>query len=302
MTHQTAPLSTARDDDAPLPKQAKAAAGMVDGKALDTARQDAASGNTTTTGKVPHQGEAMVHLAGRAGLAVVAGQDLQVANGQSLSLSSCQDSNVAVGGQARLHAGQAIGMVAGLSKAGKGNVGLQLTAGQDDIDVQAQHDLLKLAARDDLTIVSANMNVDFAGAKRICIATAGGASITIEGGNTLGPVTEWDRGVMVREIEKKQEKYNLLAKRRELTGNLDQRDRIEIQMSALALNNFEKRVLAACGRKQACDFPVMEDSDAGDLRDYAGLKTSIAVRWLVGSNTRREPHGHARYRRVFDKS
>ncbi len=192
-THQTAPLSLAKGDDAPLPKQAKAAASMVDGKALDAARQDAAGGNTATAGKVPHQGEAMVHLAGRAGLAVVAGQDLQIANGESLSLSSGQDSNVAVGGQARLHAGQAIGMAAGLSKPGEGNVGLQLTAGADDIDVQAQHDLLKLAAQQDLTIVSTNMNVDFAGAKRIRIATAGGASITIEGGNITfecpGPIT-----------------------------------------------------------------------------------------------------------------
>ncbi|PZX21526.1 uncharacterized protein DUF2345, partial [Cupriavidus phytorum] len=59
--------------------------------------------------------------------------------------------------------------------------------------LQAQHDLLKLAAREDLTIVSANMNVDFAAAKRIRIATAGGASITIEGGSITfecpGPIT-----------------------------------------------------------------------------------------------------------------
>ena len=87
----------------------------------------------------------------------------------------------------------AIGVVAGLSSSGENNIGLQLTAGQDDIDLQAQHDLLKLAAREDLTIVSANMNVDFAAAKRIRIATAGGAAITIEGGNITiecpGPIT-----------------------------------------------------------------------------------------------------------------
>ncbi|MFX8098664.1 DUF2345 domain-containing protein, partial [Acinetobacter baumannii] len=45
----------------------------------------------------------------------------------------------------------------------------------------------------DLKLVSANMNVDFAAAKRIRIATAGGASITIEGGNITvecaGPIT-----------------------------------------------------------------------------------------------------------------
>ncbi|CAM3070649.1 type VI secretion system Vgr family protein [Cupriavidus taiwanensis] len=193
VTHQTRALSTGTGDEAPLVKQAKAAAGMVDGQSLEAARADAAGGNTSTPGKVPHQGEPMVHLNGRAGVAMVAGQDLQIANGESVVLASGQDNNVAVAGQGRVHAGQAIGVAAGLSSAGDGNVGMQLTAGQGDIDLQAQHDLLKLAAREDLTIVSANMNVDIAAAKRIRIATAGGAAITIEGGNITfecpGPIT-----------------------------------------------------------------------------------------------------------------
>ncbi|WP_240989686.1 DUF2345 domain-containing protein, partial [Cupriavidus taiwanensis] len=176
-----------------LTKHARAAAGMVDGQSLEAAQGDAAEGNTSTPGKVPHQGEPMVHLNGRAGVAVVAGQDLQIASGESVVLASGQDNNVAVAGQGRIHAGQAIGIAAGLSGPGEGNVGLQLTAGQDDIDLQAQHHLLRLAAREDLTIVSANMNVDFAAAKRIRIATAGGAAITIEGGNITfecpGPIT-----------------------------------------------------------------------------------------------------------------
>ncbi|MFX3551233.1 type VI secretion system Vgr family protein, partial [Ralstonia mannitolilytica] len=183
VTHQTAALDTAKNDDAPLAKQAKAVAGMVDGKALDAAKQDASAGNTATQGKVPHQAEAMVHLAGRAGLVMVAGQDLQLANGESIALGSGQDTNLAIGKQTRMQAGQAIGVAAGLSKAGDNNIGLQLTAGQDNIDVQAQHDVLKLMAKQDLKLVSANMNVDFAAAKRVRIATAGGASITLEGGN-----------------------------------------------------------------------------------------------------------------------
>ncbi|MGA3948532.1 type VI secretion system Vgr family protein [Ralstonia nicotianae] len=193
VTHQTASLSAAKDDDAPLAKQEKAAAGMVDGKALDAAKQDAGAGNTSTQGKVPHQGEAMVHANGRAGLVMVAGQDLQLANGESIALGSGQDTNIAVGKQARVHAGQAIGVAAGLSKAGDNNLGLQLTAGQDNIDVQAQHDTLKLMAKGDLKVVSANMNVDFAAAKRIRLATAAGAAITLEGGNITvecsGPIT-----------------------------------------------------------------------------------------------------------------
>ena len=142
---------------------------------------------------MPHQGEAIAHLAGRAGLVMVAGQDLQLANGESIALGSGQDTNLAIGKQTRMHAGQAIGVAAGLSKAGDNNIGLQLTAGQDNIDVQAQHDVLKLMAKQDLKLVSANMNVDFAAAKRVRIATAGGASITLEGGNITvecpGPIT-----------------------------------------------------------------------------------------------------------------
>ncbi|AZU59804.1 type VI secretion protein [Ralstonia pseudosolanacearum] len=182
-THQTAALSTAKDDSAPLAKQETAASGMVDGKALDAAQQDAAAGNTATQGKVPHQSEATVQLAGRAGLVAIAGQDLQFANGESIALASGQDTNVAVGKQARIHAGQGIGVAAGLSKAGDDNIGLQLTAGQDNLDVQAQHDALGLLSKDDLKLVSANLHVDFAAAKRIRLATAAGASITLEGGN-----------------------------------------------------------------------------------------------------------------------
>ncbi|QIK21563.1 type VI secretion system tip protein VgrG (plasmid) [Ralstonia solanacearum] len=184
-THQTAALSTAEDDNAPLAKQETAASGMVDGKALDAAQQDAAAGNTATQGKVPHQSEATVQLAGRAGLVAIAGQDLQFANGESIALASGQDTNVAVGKQARIHAGQGIGVAAGLSKAGDDNIGLQLTAGQDNLDVQAQHDALGLLSKDDLKLVSANLHVDFAAAKRIRLATAAGASITLEGGNII---------------------------------------------------------------------------------------------------------------------
>ncbi|SOZ33789.1 conserved hypothetical protein [Cupriavidus taiwanensis] len=192
--HQVPPPSVADDDQAALPKQVKAAAGMVDGQDFHAALADAAAGNTATTaGKVPYQAGPMVHLSGRAGIAVVAGQDLQLANGESVALLSGQDHSVAVAGQARVHAGQATGIAAGLSAAGEGNLGLQVTAGQEDIDLQAQHDVLKLAAREDLVIVSANMNVDFASAKRIRLATAGGASITLEGDNINvecpGPIT-----------------------------------------------------------------------------------------------------------------
>jgi uncharacterized protein (DUF2345 family) len=83
----------------------------------------------------------------------------------------------------RLHTGQAIGVLGGAVKAGEGGVGLQLIAAKEAIDIQAQADELKVQARDEVNVVSANAHIDWAAAKRISLSTAGGANITIEGGN-----------------------------------------------------------------------------------------------------------------------
>ena len=48
-------------------------------------------------------------------------------------------------------------------------------------DLQA--DELRVQARDEINVVSANAHIDWAAAKRISLSTAGGANITIEGGN-----------------------------------------------------------------------------------------------------------------------
>jgi uncharacterized protein (DUF2345 family) len=93
------------------------------------------------------------------------------------------DTQFVTGGQMRVHTGQAIGVLGGAVKAGEGNVGLQLIAAKDAIDFQAQADELKVQARDELNVISANAYIDWAAAKRISLSTAGGANITIEGGN-----------------------------------------------------------------------------------------------------------------------
>ncbi len=49
----------------------------------------------------------------------------------------------------------------------------------------------------------------------------------------------------------------------------------------------------------AKSLPVMSDADAADLRANAGIATSAAL-WILGTEKRREPHGHGRYRRIFD--
>ena len=132
---------------------------------------------------LPHTSAPMIAIAAKAGLGVLAGQDVQLANGETVAVMSGADSQFVSGGQMRVHSGQAIGVLAGAVKAGDGNVGLQLIAGKGAIDYQAQADELKVQARDEINVISANAHIDWAAAKSISLSTAGGANITITGGN-----------------------------------------------------------------------------------------------------------------------
>ncbi|MDB5953102.1 MAG: rhs element Vgr family protein, partial [Massilia sp.] len=49
--------------------------------------------------------------------------------------------------------------------------------------VHPQADELKVQARDEVNVISANAHIDWAAAKSISLSTAGGANITISGGN-----------------------------------------------------------------------------------------------------------------------
>jgi uncharacterized protein (DUF2345 family) len=135
------------------------------------------------SGKLPHAGAPLIAISAKDGFGANAGQSLQLASGETVTVMSGQDTQFVTGGQMRLHTGQAIGVLGGAVKAGEGGVGLQLTAAKDAIDIQAQADELKVQARDEVNVVSANAHIDWAAAKRISLSTAGGANITIEGGN-----------------------------------------------------------------------------------------------------------------------
>ncbi|STQ92370.1 Uncharacterized protein conserved in bacteria [Janthinobacterium lividum] len=133
--------------------------------------------------QLPHTKDSLIAIAAKADLGLIAGQDLQLANGESVILMSGQDTQWSSGGQWLLHTGQAIGMLGGAMKAGEGDAGVQLIAAQGTIDAQAQGDTLRLQARDEVNVISANAHVDWAALKSIRLSTAGGANITIEGGN-----------------------------------------------------------------------------------------------------------------------
>ncbi|MDN2670589.1 type VI secretion system Vgr family protein [Janthinobacterium sp. SUN026] len=169
---------------APLPAFLTSVSGMLSQDDTAAARRDAA-GKPTSPGddKLPHSSDAIIAIAARAGLGVLAGQDIQLANGETTSLMSGLDTQFVGGGQLRVHSGQAIGALAGVVKAGENNMGLQLIAAKQAIDLQAQADVLNVQAREEVNIVSAAAHIDWAAAKSIRLSTAGGANITIEGGN-----------------------------------------------------------------------------------------------------------------------
>ena len=136
-----------------------------------------------TKGRRPHTTDALVAIAAKNGLGVSAGQSLQLANGETVTLMSGLDTQFGTGAQMRVHSGQAIGVLGGAVKPGEGELGLQMIAAKDALDIQAQADVLNIRARDEVNVISANAHIDWAAAKRISLSTAGGANITIEGGN-----------------------------------------------------------------------------------------------------------------------
>jgi len=135
------------------------------------------------TGTLPYPEGPLIAISAKDGFSANAAQSLQLANGETVTLMSGQDTQFVTGGQIRVHTGQAIGVLGGAVKAGEGGLGLQLIAAKDAVDLQAQADEFKVQARDEVNVVSANAHVDWAAAKRISLSTAGGANITIEGGH-----------------------------------------------------------------------------------------------------------------------
>ena len=100
----------------------------------------------------------------------------------SLHFAAGQDITRAVGGAARLHTGQAIGVIGGATRPGSGaaGTGITLVAGKGDVQVQAQSDTLQLQAQGLVDVQSAQSHVDWASVKRITLQTQAGAKIVID--------------------------------------------------------------------------------------------------------------------------
>jgi type VI secretion system VgrG family protein len=183
LTHQTVGLaahagaskanaSVIDEGKAPLKALLAAVSGMV-----------SKEGEVSESGELPHSAQPIIAISAKDGFGAIAGQSMQIASGETVTLMSGGDTQFVTGGQMRVHTGQAIGVLGGAVKPGEGGAGLQLIAAKDAIDIQAQADELKVQARDEVNIISANSHIDWAAAKKISLSTAGGANITIEGGN-----------------------------------------------------------------------------------------------------------------------
>lgn len=118
----------------------------------------------------------------------------------------------------------------------------------------------------------------------------------------LGARTELDRKVFIQEIKDKQRTHQRLLAMAQSSAVTNPTASIGFLAAAKAyeLNKFELRVLVVDAKAPGA-LPTMSDADAPDLRKKAGFVTSTVLA-AMGTATRREPHGHGRYRTVFDHS
>ena len=196
-THQTVRLaghagahapsaSGLAEDSAPLQVMLASVKATVPGEEYAAAL--AAAGERSPApgeGRVPHTADALLGLTAPAGIGLVAGQGLTWAAGETISMASGQSSNLAVAGNLRIHGGQAIGVLATAVEGQTEGTGLSLVSGEGELDFQAQDGDMRIRSRDQLKLVSANAGVDLAAGKAVHLATSGGASLAIEGGNIV---------------------------------------------------------------------------------------------------------------------
>jgi Rhs element Vgr protein len=194
-THQTTTLATAvgtikasasslSDKAAPMKALHQAASGMVSQTNISQALEDAGNKRTQAeNGKLPYSTDPIVAITAKAGLAMVAGQDIQFATNEAISWQAGQDIHVAGGNHLRVNTGQSLGILAGAVQPGEGakGKGLTMIAGQGPVQMQAQAGTAEVAAKNLINIQSAHSHIDWAAAKKITLATSGGASIVIQG-------------------------------------------------------------------------------------------------------------------------
>ncbi len=222
----TANSSLHRDSQAAIAAHLTSIKGMVSSASLQAAQTDAHNYNTHTgqaataemqPQNLPSSASALVQIASADGLIATAARSQHMVAGEHIVHGSAEHLQIASGGFTRIHAGQAIGFLAGMLQqptqgqgsphpaAAKQNTanspannrhaaqpgplaaqqaagtGLNVIAAQGQIVLQAQNGPMQVAARSDVDIQSAQ-NINWSAAKHIKLKTTAGACITIRNG------------------------------------------------------------------------------------------------------------------------
>lgn len=189
---------------------------------------------------VPHSAAALLAVSGKAGIALTAADSITLAANETALFATGANQEWVTQGNTRLHTGQTLGILAGAEKAGEGGMGLSMIAGAGPLRLEAHSDILQIAAKDDLKILSANASADFAAAKKIHLATAGGAAITIEGGN----ITVQCPGTLTVHASQKS-----FGGGGTVTGNLPHMPTVDVPASAIEFRHITNWGEGVAGRK-----------------------------------------------------
>lgn len=169
---------------APLKAMSISLSGTASAKDFQAAVADANAKNTKSDkGSIPVLTDPMTAVIAQSTIAANGGNSVQLVNGETLLSISGHATQFAIGTQMRMQTKQTIGMLGGTVNCGKEGIGLQITAAKDAIDIKSQADECRLSAKNDVNVISAQVHVDFAAARRISLATAGGANISIDSRN-----------------------------------------------------------------------------------------------------------------------
>lgn len=173
-------------DRPPLEALWQSARTVVSGQSLEVGQSEAKARNPAPgEGRVPESGDALLGLSAPAGIGLLSGQSLHTQAQESLSLISGGDAQLSSAEHTRVLASQALGWSSGIvaGAVAEGAPGLQLASAKGEVKIQAQNASIALRSREQLKVVSVNAEAELAAGKRIELTTAGGASITLEGGH-----------------------------------------------------------------------------------------------------------------------
>ncbi|MBB5020635.1 uncharacterized protein (DUF2345 family), partial [Chitinivorax tropicus] len=168
-----------------LPGLVHSAQGIVDANDPQQAQTDAQhkrTGAAQAQQTTPHLTDPVLLLASRGGQ-LTTSRDSLYAAAESQSWLSGGHQSLAAGEQQRWDAGQSLSLISGVvdSSLHQG-LGLSVISGEGELLIQAQGSTLTLAAQGALSAESAQADTTLASPKRIVIQTAGGASLTLDGG------------------------------------------------------------------------------------------------------------------------